>query len=177
MKNKLEKQIRVLLILFITCLCISGITASFIETELRWINSHFVFQGELGRWLSKTLDGMVQTNYNYPFIAYSADWLAFSHMALALFFIGPLLRPIENRWIITYGMIICVAVFPLAFVAGYFREIPLFWQLIDCSFGLFGGTLLWVILRKIDHLEMAISGKITRSRRSKLNLPRLTAEM
>jgi len=35
-------------------------------------------------------------------------------------------------------MIACVAIIPLAFIAGTIRDIPLHWRLIDCSFGVFG---------------------------------------
>ena len=34
------------------------------------------------------------------------------------------------------GVWMSVLVFPLAFICGHIREIPFFWQLIDCSFGL-----------------------------------------
>jgi len=39
------------------------------------------------------------------------------------------------------------------FIAGYLRGIPLFWRLIDCSFGLIGGLLLFTCYRKIKVLE------------------------
>lgn len=50
-------------------------------------------------------------------------------------------------------MYACVAIFPVAFIAGYFREIPLLWQLIDCSFGVFGFMLLFTINKKIVQLK------------------------
>jgi hypothetical protein len=35
-------------------------------------------------------------------------------------------------------MIACVAIIPLAFICGPIRQIPFYWRLIDCSFGVFG---------------------------------------
>ncbi|MDB6032636.1 MAG: hypothetical protein JWM16_2974, partial [Verrucomicrobiales bacterium] len=34
-------------------------------------------------------------------------------------------------------MIACVAIIPYAFVFGAVRQIPIWWRLIDCSFGVF----------------------------------------
>jgi hypothetical protein len=38
-------------------------------------------------------------------------------------------------------------------IAGSIRGIPFFWQLLDCSFGLIGGLLLFLLYRKIRQLE------------------------
>jgi hypothetical protein len=92
----------------------------------------------------------------YPFLAYGTDWLAFAHMVIAVVFIGPLRDPVRNIWVIEFGMIACVGVFPLAFIAGSIREIPFFWQLIDCSFGIVGGILLYWCYRKIKQMEMML---------------------
>lgn len=48
---------------------------------------------------------------------------------------------------ITFGLIACAGVIPLALIAGYVRGIPLGWRRIDCSFGVFGALLL-VLCRK-----------------------------
>jgi hypothetical protein len=61
--------------------------------------------------------------------------------------------PVKNIWVIQFGLVSCISIFPLAFVAGAFRGIPLYWQLIDCSFGVAGFILLWSILKKIKILE------------------------
>lgn len=78
-------------------------------------------------------------------------WLVFFMVAIA--FIGPLQDPVRNKWIIRFGQIACIAIFPLAFIAGHVRQIPLFWQLIDCSFGVLGFIPLTVCYRKINRLE------------------------
>jgi hypothetical protein len=72
---------------------------------------------------------------------------------IAVAFIGPLKDPVKNIWVMQFGMIACVMVFPLAFIAGPIRGIPFYWQLIDCSFGVFGFLLLYVCYRKILGLE------------------------
>jgi hypothetical protein len=46
-----------------------------------------------------------------------------------------------------------VLVLPAAFIFGYFRGIPLGWQLIDCSFGVVGIALLWACYRRILVLQ------------------------
>jgi len=99
---------------------------------------------------------MVELNQKHPFISYGYDWLAFGHLVIALFFVGALKDPIANRWVISYGMIACIGIFPVAFIGGYFRNIPIIWQLVDCSFGVFGGLLLYVIQQKIKRLEMVL---------------------
>jgi hypothetical protein len=50
-------------------------------------------------------------------------------------------------------MIACLLIIPFALVAGYFRGIPFWWRLIDCSFGLIGLLPLGICLRKINQLE------------------------
>jgi Na+/melibiose symporter-like transporter len=53
-------------------------------------------------------------------------------------------------------MIACVMVLPLAFICGPVRDIPFFWQLIDCSFGVFGFIPLYMCYRKTKVLENVI---------------------
>jgi len=80
----------------------------------------------------------VATDEPYPFLAYGTDWLAFGHFVIAVAFIGPLRDPVKNIWVIEFGMIACLAIIPYAMVMGQFRGIPLYWRLIDCSFGVIG---------------------------------------
>jgi len=78
-------------------------------------------------------------------VAYGTDWLAFAHLVIALLFVGPFRDPVRNVWVIQFGMIACVAVIPLALVCGPLRGIPFYWQLLDCSFGVFGFIPLWFV--------------------------------
>jgi hypothetical protein len=115
-----------------------------------------VEQGGVQGWIARVRDGIYETNKKYPFMAYGTDWLAFAHLVIAVAFIGPLIDPVRNKWVITFGMIACAGVVPLAMIAGHFRGIPLYWRILDCSFGLFGIIPLLVCrwhIHKIERLE------------------------
>lgn len=146
--EQLKKQIRELIILFIVCLVLSGITAFPIETELALLNAHIA-----SNWINEVYLAVKKTNESFPYLSYGTDWLAFAHLVIAVAFIGPLKDPLKNIWVIQFGMIACVMVFPLAFVAGPIRGIPFYWQLLDCSFGLLGFILLYICYKKIVRLE------------------------
>lgn len=157
-KRSLETQITLLILLFIVALLLSSITAFPIEWELRvanyWIEK-FSWSNDLTKWIQLTYRGVRETNLKYPFISYGTDWLAFAHLVISVAFIGPLRDPVRNIWVIEFGMISCLAIFPLAFICGPIRGIPFYWQLIDCSFGFIGGILLWVCRVKIIQLSEA----------------------
>jgi hypothetical protein len=146
------KKIKLYLLLFIICLFLSGATAIPIHGELSLLLNHVPSNSSLHYWLSKVLSAYITNKQQYPFLLYGYDWLAFAHFVLAILFIGPYKNPVKNIWVIEFGLIACVLVVPFAFVAGYFRGIPLGWQLIDCSFGVFGFTLLVIIYRHIKKL-------------------------
>ena len=93
------------------------------------------------------------TNANFPFLAYGTDWLAFAHLVIAVGFVGPYIDPIRNRWVVTFGLIACAGVLPLALIAGPIRGIPLPWRLVDCSFGIFGAIPLLLCRHSIVALE------------------------
>jgi hypothetical protein len=105
------------------------------------------------QWIERVNDALRDTNALYPFLAYGTDWLAFAHLAIAVAFIGPYIDPVRNKWVITFGLIACAGVIPLALIAGHFRGIPLPWRLIDCSFGVFGAVPLLNCRRSILVLE------------------------
>ena len=152
--QKLRKQIRAWIIFFIVGLILSGVTAFPLETELRWLCSWWP-EKESGiyYWLNTCYQAIKHTNEQYPFMAYGYDWLAFAHIVIAIAFIGPLRDPVQNIWIIEFGCIACVAVIPLALIAGPIRQLPLYWRLIDCSFGVLGIIPLLIVHRKIKQLR------------------------
>jgi len=150
-------QIRTLIMTFIILLVISGVTAFFVETGLHYIVEWFQIKGAVGSWIHYVHQAIEEINQQYPFMSYGYDWLAFGHLIIALFFIGAYKEPLKNNWVIVYGMIACIAIFPTAFIAGFFRKIPIMWQLIDCSFGVFGLLLLYIINRKTKRLETQIN--------------------
>ena len=118
------RRIRGWLAVFIIGLVLSGITAFPLETELSWLASIL-----------------------------HADWLAFAHLVIAVAFFGPYIDPVRNKWVITFGLIACVGVIPLALIAGAIRGIPLPWRLVDCSFGFFSSVPLLFIRQSICALE------------------------
>ena len=155
----LKKRIRLLIRIFIGALVFSGLTAFPIEWELRiahtWIQQ-CACDNDVTRWIERVYTGVTATNASYPFISYGTDWLAFAHLAIALAFIGPLRDPVRNIWVIEFGMIACVCIFPLAILAGAVRGIPIYWRILDCMFGVVGGLLLaacYIRIRQLEQLQ------------------------
>lgn len=80
---------------------------------------------------------------------YGTDWLAFGHFMIALASGGALRDPLRNRWLYQFGMIACAAVPIWAFVFGPIRGIPVWWRVIDASFGVIGFVPMWLCNRWI----------------------------
>jgi len=153
--HQLRRRIRALTGLFILGLVLSGATAIPLQWELdlsaRILGVADSSSGEttsgVSEWILKVRDALRDTNAKYPFIAYGFDWLAFGHFAIAIAFVGALRDPVRNVWLFQFGMIACVLVVPYAFVFGGLRGIPIYWRLIDCSFGVVGFLPLWLCYR------------------------------
>jgi hypothetical protein len=153
-QHKHLQRIRIYIWIIIIGLFISGVTAFPIETELAYFHKQInAFPVWMQSWFNTIYNAIKHTNAQYPYLSYGTDWLAFAHVVLAVLFIGPLKDPVKNVWVIQFGMIACVLIFPLAFIAGSIREIPFFWRLIDCSFGLIGIIPLWLAYRNVQKLE------------------------
>lgn len=149
------KQIRKLLLFFIISIAISGLTAIPVKQELIVLTQLLSKDSSLHFWLTKVLVGYTGTFEQYPFLMYGYDWLAFAHVILAILFIGPYKDPCKNIWVIEFGMISCLLVLPVAFIAGHLRGLPFWWQLIDCSFGVVGLIVLSTVYSKIKKLNPA----------------------
>ena len=161
--EKTKRSISRMIILFMFGLILSGLTALPIEWQLELAHDHIksLAPGQpLIQWLEFVYQGVHETNLYYPFISYGTDWLAFAHFVIALVFIGPWRNPVRNIWVIEFGIIACLLIFPFAFIAGSLRGIPIFWRLIDCSFGLLGGLLLWHCRNKIQLLETLLNNPV-----------------
>jgi hypothetical protein len=159
-KEKLAGSIKRWIIIFIVGLVLSGVTAFPLETELSYLLqfSH-IFPASVAAFMQQVYEAIRQINALYPYLAYGTDWLAFAHIVIAVAFIGPLRDPVKNIWVIEFGMISCLMVFPLAFICGPIRNIPFYWQLIDCSFGVFGIIPLLHVhrqIKKLAHFSHAI---------------------
>jgi hypothetical protein len=158
-RDQLLRSIRLWLAVFIAGLLFSGITAFPLvhETALLTRIDAAIHLGDslpaLNNWILRVYGALVDTSTRYPFLAYGTDWLAFGHLVIATAFIGAWKDPLRNRWLITWGLIACAAVIPLAFICGPMRGIPVCWSLIDCSFGVLGCIPLLIIRRKIQQLE------------------------
>ena len=153
-------KIRFALAFFMLALVISGITAFPLQSELHWLNQYFGQGTAFGEkfsdvaiYLKYIQEGLDKTAAQFPFMSYGTDWLAFAHIVIAIAFIGPFRDPVRNIWVTQFGMICCLLVFPLAFICGAIRGIPIFWQLIDCSFGFFGLFPLLLVYKWTKELE------------------------
>jgi len=157
-ENRLKKTIRTWIILFIIGLVLSGITAFPIETQLAFGMDYLGFlPATLQHFLQYIYEAVSTTNVHYPQLAYGTDWLAFAHLVIAVGFIGPLIDPVKNIWVIQFGMIACAMVIPLALIAGPIRDIPWWWRMVDCSFGVLGIIPLYLCYRNIKKLA-AVQG-------------------
>ncbi|RZL36775.1 MAG: hypothetical protein EOO96_06320 [Pedobacter sp.] len=148
---KIRSRLKIYISIIIFGLFISGVTAFPLESEMAYLVNNS--SSTLQQWLNKVYIAIKTTNQNFPFLSYGTDWLAFAHIMLAILFIGPFLNPIKNKWVIQFGIICCLMIIPLALIAGNIRQIPFFWQLIDCSFGVLAIIPLYLCLSNIKKLE------------------------
>jgi hypothetical protein len=142
-------------------LVLSGITAFPLQRELEQIAAirgldrvaPTEVDSGLDRWILTVRDGLRESYAIRPWLAYGTDWLAFAHIVIAVFFIGPFIDPLRNVWVLRAGLIACALVIPLALICGAVRQIPIGWRLVDCSFGIFGAIPLCYCLRLTRALE------------------------
>ena len=158
------RRYRLVLGVFIIGLVLSGVTAFPLLHELELLGRILGIPADaapsslsgLQFWIATVRDGLRATYASYPWLAYGTDWLAFAHIIIALFFIGPWRDPVPNAWVLKTGLVACAAVLLLALICGPIRGIPFYWRLIDCSFGIFGCLpllyclLLTARLRSLD---------------------------
>ena len=159
-ESLLLRRIKWLTGIFIFGLAISGATAIPLASELNLLANWFGNangSAVLSQWLVRVRDALIQTQGQYPFLFYGTDWLAFGHFVIALVFVGALRDPVRNRWLFDFGLIACVLVIPYAFIFGELRGIPIWWRLIDCSFGVFGFIPLWLCRQWTIELEKLVT--------------------
>ncbi|MCX7005675.1 MAG: hypothetical protein NTY53_00170 [Kiritimatiellaeota bacterium] len=161
LQSSLLLRYRLVLGFFIVALLVSGLTAFPLQFELDTLVAWFGWSqlapasapNGLAFWLLTVRDGLQETYAKFPWFAYGTDWLAFGHITIAIFFIGPLVRPVRNVWVLWAGLIACVLVPVLALACGPLRGIPFYWRLIDCSFGVLGALPLLYCLKLTRALE------------------------
>src|SRR5215469_17894637 len=157
----LRRRIRWLTGFFALGLLISGATAIPLPIETDRLSSSLNIQ-----WLSRVHEALAYTQSQHPFLFYGTDWLAFGHFVIAIAFIGALRDPVRNRWLFDFGLIACVLVVPYAFIFGGLRGIPIWWRLVDCSFGIFGFIPLWLCrtwARQLDAQNTRQSDRIPKN--------------
>ncbi len=154
---------RLILAFFVVGLILSGLTAFPLVTELRllasWLGiTHAADYPDLTglqHWIAFVLFALEENNTRFPFLAYGTDWLAFGHLAIAVFFIRPFFKPLESDWVLRCGLVLCAGVILLALIAGQIRGIPFYWRLIDCSFGVLGALPLLCCLKLSRQMRVA----------------------
>ena len=152
---------RLALCAFMLGLILSGVTAFPLAGEMRLLTAWFGINPSLppehyaglAFWLATVNRGLHETYAAYPWMAYGTDWLAFALIAIAVYFIGPLIDPLRNEWVLYAGLIGCALVLPLPLICGPLRGIPFYWRLIDCSFGVIGFVPLYFANKYIRMLE------------------------
>ncbi len=150
MKPDLLSRYRLSLGCFIVGLVLSGLTAFPLLTEVRLLANllgidnaaDYLHLTGLQHWIARVLFALEQNQQSFPFLAYGTDWLAFGHLCIAVFFVRPWFKPLESDWVLKCGLVCCAAVIPTALIAGQVRGIPLYWRLIDSSFGVIGAVPL-----------------------------------
>jgi hypothetical protein len=157
---KTEREIRAIrawIVFFMVALAVSGLTAIPAEWGLSILVKLAPIDSAIGLYLDEVYRAVRETGSKYPFLFYGYDWLAFAHLVLALLFIGPYKSPVRNKWVIEFAIYACILVIPFALIAGYFRHIPFWWRLIDCSFGVFGLIPLILCYKRIYRLESLLT--------------------
>lgn len=153
---KIEREIKTIrnwLKFFMIMLIVSGITASPVEWELSIAVKFFDEGTMIGDWMHNVYYGVQEIGKKYPYLFYGYDWLAFAHIVLGILFIGPIKNPVRNKWVVEFGAIACLLIIPFALIAGYVRGIPVWWRLIDCSFGIIGLIPIGICYNKIRSIE------------------------
>jgi hypothetical protein len=160
-RDVLLLRYRLVLGFFITALVLSGVTAFPLLRELELLarilgvppDAAPASQSGLQFWIATVRDGLRAEHAAHPWLAYGTDWLAFGHITIATFFVGPWRNPVANAWVLKIGLVACAGVFPLAMICGAIRGIPFYWRLIDCSFGVFGAVPLVCCLRLTRRMD------------------------
>ncbi len=153
------RAIRIWAAVFVVGLVVSGVTAFPLQTETALlVRGSVALHGPmhwqaLHEWLVHVSSALAETNRRFPFLAYGTDWLAFGHLVIAVAFLGLFKDPVRNKWLLTFGLIACAGVIPLALIAGEVRGIPVYWRLVDSSFGFFGCVPLLFCIHRVHKIE------------------------
>ena len=161
--SRILNQTKAALVLFSVALVLSGVTAIFPREGLRLLYPLYAPESGLHRvwpsmaqWLDLVHQALEDTYASYPFLAYGYDWLAFGHFIIAIPFLMALRDPLRHSWVVAYGIGACLAVLPFALVFGAIRGIPVFWRIVDTTFGIGGLIVLLILRRRLRRLAVAV---------------------
>ena len=154
------RRVRWLLAVFIAGLIASGLTAIPLAAEVDGLvrlagadelvdRPGATAPPDWAVWLVRVQSALRETSVRRPQLFYGTDWLAFGHVVIAIAFVGAWRDPVRNAWLFDFGLIACALVIPWALVFGHARGIPIWWRLIDCSFGILGAIPLIACKRLI----------------------------
>ncbi|MBW8016467.1 MAG: hypothetical protein FVQ82_09785 [Planctomycetes bacterium] len=148
-QKKTLKKIRIYLVIFFFGILFSLHTVLFVEPETEFFYQYLGPNTTVGEklpffseWIEDIYISVKVTYTNYPAIAYCMDWLSYACVVFAIFMIGAIKDPVKNIWIIQAYMLACLLAAALPFIAGPFRDIPIFWRCLDGSFGIIGFLVL-----------------------------------
>lgn len=151
-------RIRLVIGVFMLGLAVSGLSAFPLLGELEILvnlTSQNARWGPLAAWMAQVRDALQVTYHAYPFLAYGTDWLAFGRLAMALFFLGPMVDPARNIFVLYAGVWACALAIPVALICGPVREVPFSWRLVDCAGGALGAVSLLCAIRWTKQLSAA----------------------
>ena len=145
-------------------LFVSGVTAFPLLPEINWVSDLLTggsgdldparYSG-LTAWILTVREGLDTTYARYPWIGYGTDWLAFAHLMIMLYYLLPYRDPVRYSGVMWVGIWSSLGIFPLAFICGAIREIPLFWRFVDSAFGVFCIPPLWYAIVQTRKLATA----------------------
>jgi len=150
MISKNDKYIDICLKVFVGALALSGLccfSLPFLSRRILTFLDALAIRGEFYSFAIKMLQGAKYNAAHYPFISYGTDWLGFAHLMFALLFVGAIMDPYKNEWVIRFGLIVCTLLVPTVLIAGAIREIPIVWRMINCAMGGVGFLLLFRVFK------------------------------
>ena len=130
LRLSLRKKIRLFVVITIVGLLANGLSAFFLEPELRLVLGFSFLPAATHDWLTQVHNAILETLTRYPFMLYGYDWLGFAHLLIAIAFIGPLIDPIKNEWVIKFGMIAALLSILIALISERFKRRTIF--LVAC---------------------------------------------
>lgn len=157
------RRIRWMLSLVVLGLILSGLTTFPLIWEVNllntWLGSGSGLSGlpEVSGFISHIHEGVTLIDRQYPFLRYGLDWLGFAHIAIALAFLGPIQKPLEHYWIVSWAILVCILCVPAILIFGYAREMPMFWSFIDSGFPLLALIPLCIAFKNIQLLKNEVS--------------------